>query len=89
MNFFFSPYFPLTALVLALVAVIYFGINTIRAARKKDSLNNVSEDSGDERTVVIQGTIIRENQKIVNASEINEVIHDLQIVEHRLKSLAE
>ena len=72
MEFFFSPYFPLAALILLLFVIIYFGIVTIKRARKNSYEVN-----------------IKDTKKIVNKAEINAVIHDLQNVEHRLRSIAE
>ena len=72
MEFFFSPYFPVVALILLLFAIIYFGIVTIIRTRKNGSKVNIKVD-----------------KKTVNKAEINAVIHDLQNVEHRLRSIAE
>lgn len=72
MNFFFSPYFPLTAIVLVLFAFIYFGIVTIIRLRKNDSAVNIK---------VTKTTDKR--------AELKSAIHDLQNVEHRLRSIAE
>lgn len=72
MEFFFSPYFPVVALILLLFTIIYFGIVTIVRTRKKGSEVNIKVD-----------------KKTVNKAEINAVIHDLQNVEHRLRSIAE
>jgi predicted membrane protein len=74
MDFFFSPYFPLSALILLMFTFIYFGIMVIIKTRRQ-SKNILDMNLKQKNTV--------------NKSKIKNVLHELQSVEKHLKSISE